>query len=242
MIYRNGTEMEKVFALIQMKEQIPLNLEPGGTALMIVDLQRYFVQPHYPFGQLGQQLGLMEGYIQRVNGRVLPNSQRLQTAFRAQGLPIFYTAFGSEAGDGSDLPPYFQGFDQMGLMFLGRRVFPAAGEESWQIDDSLAPLPGESIISKTTASAFTHTDLEQTLREIGVKNLVIAGVLSECCVGLNARDAADRGFNVIIAEDACTGVSQDLHRDFVDSFAYVFGHKRTTAEIVQLLETAVVPA
>jgi biuret amidohydrolase len=231
------TDMGNMYSVIHLKEQMAIEIDPGSAALFVIDEQRYFTEPGHPLGRVMEQIGAAKGYFDRVDSRVVPNTQRLLDAFRSQGLPIYFTAFGTAAGDGSDLPPYMQGLDALGLEFIGERVFPSPADESWRIDERVAPLPAEVVLRKHTASPFVGTSLDEEIHGHKVKWLVIVGLVTECCVGQTARDAAERGFHVILVDDACTGLSASAHRILVDAFAAVFGHRRSTSAVLHLLGT-----
>ena len=91
------TDHEKILEIIRLKDQVPIALDPQKTALLVIDMQRYFVSPHYPLMQTFEKLvpGVTAGYCERVNSMVVPNINRLQQCFRTQQLPIIYTAIGS---------------------------------------------------------------------------------------------------------------------------------------------------
>src|SRR4051812_11550674 len=106
---------EKVLALINSLEQTPLQVETAKSLLIIVDVERYFTQAEYAFGQFFEKLqpGINDGYFSRVRETVLPNIKRLQRMFRSAGLPILYTATGSHFADGRDLPAHMKTCDQV---------------------------------------------------------------------------------------------------------------------------------
>jgi biuret amidohydrolase len=228
---------EKILEIIRLKDQAPIVLDPHKTALLVIDMQRYFVSPHYPLMQTFEKLvpGVTAGYCERVNATVIPNINCLQACFRAQQLPIIYTAIGCCLPDGQDLNRMWKDLDRLSLDVLGRRMFPAVGDPSWQIDDSLAPLPGELVLNKTSSGTLNSTMLDQTLRNMGIESLLVSGVTTDVCVETTARDAADRGFQVVIIEDACTAFSEDLHRAALQAFSLAFGRVRKTEEVVRLL-------
>jgi nicotinamidase-related amidase len=128
--------------------------------------------------------------------------------------------------------------DRLSLSVVGRRMFPAVDAPSWQIDDSVVPRPGEIVLNKTSSGTLNSTMLDQTLRNMDIESLIVCGVTTDVCVVTTARDAADRGFQVIIAEDACTAFSLDLHRAALQAFSLAFGRVRKTEEIVRLLAEA----
>ena len=234
------TDHEKMQEIVRLKDQAPLTLEPLKSALLIVDVQRYFVRPEYPFAQTFEKQvpGATAGYFERVKSTVLPNIQRLLGAFRSQGLPIIYFGAGSYLEDGRDLPEIMKGFNEFGLMLVGQRPIPMVNDPSWQIEDSVAPLPGEMVLNKTSSGPLNSTKLDQILHNLGVNSLVVCGLTTAVCVTQTARETADRGFRVIVAEDACTEMSEEMHKAALFTFSYVFGRVRRTEEVVKLFATA----
>ena len=231
------TEHEQIQEMIRLKEQAPIALDPARTALLIVDVQRYFARPDSDFAQLFQKLapGATDGYFRRVSSTVLPNIRRLQNRFRSLGLPVIFCVAGSCMEDGSDLPCWLKDFDNVGLQLLGRRTTPVMNDASWQVEDSIAPLPGEPVINKSSSGALSSTNLDQTLRNMGITSLAVCGLTTAVCVGLTARQTADRGFRVVVVSDACTELSQEMHEAALLSFSHVFGQVRSTAEVTQFL-------
>jgi nicotinamidase-related amidase len=234
------TEHEKVLRLIGIKDQTPLDLDPRGTALLVVDVQRYFVSPDYPFAQAFERLvpGATDGYFERVRSTVVPNIRRLQEGFRARGLPIIYTATGCQLPDGRDLPRWLADFDRMGLAVVGQRIWPPVNDPSWQIDEAVAPLPGELVVGKTSSGPLNSTKLDQTLRNMGVDTLFVTGLTTDVCVTQAARETADRGFQVVVVEDACTTLSEEMHRGALQCFNIAFGRVRKTDEVLDILSSA----
>ena len=198
------SEHENVLAFIRTKNQAPLTLDPAGTALLVIDVQRYFVRPEYPFGQVLERLspGITAGYFRRVQNTVVPSIRRLQDAFRSRGRPIFYTGTGTRMGDGRDLPGWLRDLDQLGLAVLGTRIWPLVSDPSWQVDDSVAPLPSEPVLIETSSGPLASTSLDQSLRNMGIECVVVTGLTTDVCVSQTARELADRGFTVVVVEDA----------------------------------------
>ncbi|HET9532567.1 MAG TPA: isochorismatase family cysteine hydrolase [Blastocatellia bacterium] len=151
---------------------------------------------------------------------------------------FFYTATGTCTGDGRDLPGWLKEFDRLGMALLGTRVWPAAGDPSWQVDEAISPLPGEVVLGKSSSGPLNSTRLDQTLHNMGIDSLVVTGLTTDVCVTQTARETADRGFQVVIAEDACTTLSEEMHRAALECFSIAFGRVRPTAEIVKLLSAA----
>ncbi|MGE0826349.1 MAG: cysteine hydrolase family protein [Candidatus Binatia bacterium] len=231
------TDHDKILEIIRQKDQVPITLEVSKTALLIIDMQRYFVRPQYSLMQTFEQLapGVTGPYCERVHATVIPNINRLQNCFRAHQLPIIYTAIGTCRSDGQDLNQMWKDLDRLSEHVIGQRMFPRVNDPAWQIDDSLAPLPDELVVNKTSSGTLNSTMLDQTLRNMGIESLIVSGVTTDVCVETTARDAADRGFQVIVVEDACTAFSETLHRAALQAFSLAFGRVRRTPDIIQLL-------
>jgi nicotinamidase-related amidase len=230
-------EHDTISEMIRRREQRPCTLDPRKIALLIIDVQRYFVRPQYPLAQVLEKVapGVTAGYFERVNTSVVPNINRLQSYFRAHHLPIFFTAAGSWLPDGRDLPPWMKDYDELGLELVGSRIWPSINDPSWQIDDGVAPLPGEVVLNKPSSGTFASTRIDQTLRNMGVESLLVTGLTTDICVGLGAREAADRGFLTVIVEDGCTTLSKEMHDETLQAFSLAFGRVRTTEEVLRLL-------
>jgi biuret amidohydrolase len=233
-------EHEQVISIVRAKNQSPIALEPTRTALIVVDMQRYFTQPSFPFTQVFEKLspGCSEGYLKRVRETVIPSIQKLLSCFRDLGASIAFTAVGTEAGDGRELPCWLRSFDELGLATLGQRVWPPVNDPSWEIDEALRPLTGEVVLNKLSAGTFATTGLEQRFRHQGVEWVVVAGVSSDVCVATTAREAADRGFKTIMVSDGCTTFSEQMHQSSLDTFNIAFGWVRAADEIVALMRGA----
>ncbi len=231
-------EHERILEIIRTKNKAPTELDPSRTALIVVDMQRYFTQPSYPFTQVFDALspGASAGYLERVREVVIPSIQRLLACFRRLRSPVVFTAVGTEVGDGRDLPCWLRSFDEVGLATLGKRIWPPVGDRSWQIDEALAPQPGEAILNKLSAGTFATTGLEQRLRHQAIESVVVTGVSSDVCVTTTAREAADRGFKTVMVSDGCTTLSQQMHEASLVTFNIAFGWVRTAREVVDSLE------
>jgi biuret amidohydrolase len=218
-----SADHEKIQELLRVKDQAPVALDPLKSALIVVDVQRWFTRPEYPMWQLVNKLvnGAAAGYFERVQSRVLGNIQRLQQAFRSRGLPIIFLVTGCYLPDGRDLPEWLRGFDQLGLEMLGQRVNPPINDPSWEVDDKVAPLPGEMVLNKTSSGALSSTKLDQILHNVGITSLVVCGLTTAICVAQTARETGDRGFRVLIAEDACTEMSEEMHQAALLAFSWV---------------------
>jgi nicotinamidase-related amidase len=234
------SDHEKVQQLLRIKEQAPLRFDQSSSALIVVDVQRYFARREYAFGEVLDRLvpGLAAGYFHRVQSTVLNNIARLQAAFRAQGRPVIFLGAGCHLPDGGDLSEWMRDFDELALSLIGRRVCPTLTDPSWQIDDAVAPLPGEIVLNKTSSGPLNSTKLDQTLHNLGVNSLAVCGLTTAVCVTQTARELADRSFRVSVASDACTEMSVEMHDAALLAFGYVFGRVRSTEDLATTMTTA----
>ena len=170
--------------------------KPETTALIVIDMQRDFAEP----GGFGASLG---NDVSRVVA-IVPTVKRLIEGFRAAGLPVIHT-MECHRPDLSDLPPAKRDRGNPSIRIgdtgpMGRVLI--AGEPGTAILDELAPLPGEIVIEKPGKGAFYATSLSNDLKWIGARQLVFAGVTTEVCVQTTMREANDRGYECLVAEDA----------------------------------------
>lgn len=231
---------EKVKQILQLKDQAPLVMDPGRSALLIVDTQRYFARPEYAFGQTFERLvpGSTTGYFDRVARGVMPNIARLIERFREANVPVIFIGAGSHTDDGRDLPEWLRDFNQLSEMVAGRRAIPPVNDESWEIDERIAPRPGEIVLNKTSSGPLNSTKLDQLLHNMGISNLVVCGLTTAICVAQTARESADRGFRVVIASDACTEMSEEMHVAALEAFSLTFGRTRTTDQLLEIFSNA----
>jgi nicotinamidase-related amidase len=177
-------------------QPFPFPFERATIALIVIDMQRDFIEP----GGFGETLGNDVSLLQAI----VPATARLIAAFRAAGLPVIHTRE-CHKPDLSDLPPAKRDRGNPSLRIgdpgpMGRILI--AGEPGAAIIPQLAPAPGEIVIDKPGKGAFYATDLSAHLARLGTRQLVFAGVTTEVCVQTTMREANDRGFDCLLAEDA----------------------------------------
>ncbi|HEX8345059.1 MAG TPA: isochorismatase family cysteine hydrolase [Actinoplanes sp.] len=176
----------------------PYTFDTSTTALLVIDMQRDFLEP----GGFGESLGNDVGELRRT---IAPLSE-LMAAWRAAGLPVIHTREG-HLPDLSDCPPakLSRGAPSMRIGDPGPKGrILIRGEYGHDIVDELAPVPGEPVIDKPGKGAFYATGLQELLTEWGVRSLVVAGVTTEVCVHTTVREANDRGYECLVLAD-CVG-------------------------------------
>jgi nicotinamidase-related amidase len=172
-------------------------LDPAHCALLIIDMQRDFLEP----GGFGEMLGNDVSQLRRA---IEPN-RRLLAAWRAAGLLAMHTREGHRP-DLADLPPAkkIRGRSATAIGDAGPmgRIL-VRGEAGHDIIPELYPAPGEPVIDKPGKGAFFATDLQAILQHRGIKQLVVTGVTTEVCVNTTVREANDRGYDCLVLDDCC---------------------------------------
>jgi nicotinamidase-related amidase len=176
-------------------EPYEFEFDPATTALIVIDMQRDFVDP----GGFGEALGNDVSLLRRA----VEPTRRVLDACRAAGLLVIHTREGHRP-DLSDCPPaklargrLENGIGDPGPM--GRIL--VRGEYGHDIVDELRPLPTEAVVDKPGKGSFYATDLEAMLRFRGIKSLIVTGVTAEVCVQTTVREANDRGFECLVLSD-----------------------------------------
>ncbi|MGA7817972.1 cysteine hydrolase family protein [Caballeronia sp.] len=174
----------------------PFVFNPKHTALVIIDMQRDFIEP----GGFGESLGNDVSLL----AQIVPTVAELLALARTAGLLVVHTRE-SHAPDLSDCPPAkrLRGVPQMRIGDPGPmgRIL-VRGEPGNAIVDALAPLDGELVIDKPGKGAFYATALGAELNTRGITHLLFAGVTTEVCVQTSMREANDRGYECLLIEDA----------------------------------------
>lgn len=165
-------------------------------ALMVIDMQRDFSEP----GGYGESLG---NDVSRI-GAIVPGVRALIDAFRILKLPVIHT-MECHRTDLSDCPPAKRNRGNPTLRIgdpgpMGRLLI--AGEPGTQILADVAPIAGEPVIEKPGKGAFYATSLDNELVNRRIRHIVFAGITTEICVQSTIREANDRGYQCLLAEDA----------------------------------------
>ncbi|MES1992541.1 MAG: cysteine hydrolase [Pseudomonadota bacterium] len=174
----------------------PVRFEPATTALILIDMQRDFLEP----GGFGEMLG---NDVSLLRGTIAP-CQALLAAARAAGMLIIHTREGHRP-DLTDAPPakISRGHPPRRIGEIGPmgRIL-IRGEPGHGIISELAPASGEPVIDKPGKGAFYQTDLALILANGGIRTLIVCGVTTEVCVHTTVREANDRGFMCVVPADA----------------------------------------
>jgi nicotinamidase-related amidase len=183
----------------------PIDLDWPATALLIIDMQRDFLEP----GGFGETLGNDVSQLARA---VKPIAAVLGAA-RDAGLMVVHTREG-HLPDLSDAPlsKIERGAPSLRIGDpgpMGRILI--RGEAGHDIIPELAPLDGEIIIDKPGKGAFYATELADVLQQHGIENLLVCGVTTEVCVHTTVREANDRGYRCVVLADCCASYFPEFH-------------------------------
>ncbi len=216
-------------ATITCNAGLTFELVPETTALLVIDLQRDFLDP----------AGFLVASSDDVSGMraVLPNAVALLAAARASGLAVIHTREGY-APDLSDMHTLKRERSVAGSPGpLGR--FLIRGEPGHAHVPECLPQSGELVVDKPGFGSFHRTDLEAHLVHRGIDRLILFGVTTQCCVASTLREAVDRGFRCLTVEDACAATTPELHAATISVIygeANLFGWVSDTARVVSALE------
>jgi biuret amidohydrolase len=216
-------------------EPYPIDLDPSRAALVIIDMQRDFLEP----GGFGTALGNDVTLLRRT---IAPSRHLLEQA-RAAGLTVIHTREGHRP-DLADLPPTKKargklpaGIGDPGPM--GRIL--VRGEDGHDIIPELYPLPGEPIVDKPGKGAFHATDLDAMLKNRGIAQLIVCGVTTEVCVHTTVREANDRGYECVVVSDCVGSYFPEFHEIGLKMIAAqggIFGWVASCEAVVAALAAA----
>jgi nicotinamidase-related amidase len=224
----NGQPMIAVEA-----EPYRFEFEPRQTALLIIDMQRDFLEP----GGFGEMLGNDVSQLRRT---IEPN-RRLLAVWREAGLLVIHTREGHRP-DLADLPPAKKIRGRSATCIgdagpMGRIL--VRGEAGHDIIPELYPAAGEPVIDKPGKGAFFATDLHAILQNAGITRLVVTGVTTEVCVNTTVREANDRGYDCFVPSD-CVGSYfsefQDMGLKMIKAQGGIFGWVGNSEDLVAALK------
>jgi len=186
-------------------EPYEFDLKPDSAALVIIDMQRDFLEP----GGFGEMLG---NDVSQLRHTIAPTF-RLLAAWRDAGLLVIHTREGHRP-DLADLPPAKKIRGRSATCIgdagpMGRVL--VRGEPGHDIIPELYPMPGEPVIDKPGKGAFFATDLHAILQHRGITQLVVTGVTTEVCVNTTVREANDRGYDCLVVADCCGSYFPEFH-------------------------------
>jgi nicotinamidase-related amidase len=194
---------------------MPDSYEPSVSwGLLVVDMQRYYLDEDSGFAQYHHhsEPGCLDYISQRCTQVVTPNILRLCEATRQLDRPVIYLRLCGQNDDRSDLHHTFQQAHHRGATAGFQNIYPIESDPFAAVIPEIAPIPGDSVLCKTTFSGFTTSELPTVISKLGLQRLIFTGLATSQCVETTARDAADRGLQVVHVEDAQADYSETVHR------------------------------
>ena len=215
-------------------EPEPIELDWSVTALVIIDMQRDFMEP----GGFGETLG---NDVSRLATAIKPIASVLKAA-RDSGMLVIHTREG-HASDLSDAPSAKVERGAPSLRIgdpgpMGRILI--RGEAGHDIIPALYPVDGEVVIDKPGKGAFYATELGDILRKYGIENLLVCGVTTEVCVNTTVREANDRGYRCVVLSDGCASYFPEFHEmglKMIKAQGGIFGWVSDSAAVLQAMKS-----
>jgi ureidoacrylate peracid hydrolase len=187
--------------MVSLSRDIPI--DRVHAALLLIDVQNYTADAAGgSFKRMGEAEGTRRGnFIDVLKTTVLPNQASLLAACRAAAVEVVYTVIENLTRDGRD----------RSLDYKISKIDVPRGSWDARVPDIVAPRDDDIVLRKTSSSPFISTNLDYLLRNLGVRSLIIAGLLTDQCVDSAVRDACDLGYLVTLVTDACASHSPDRH-------------------------------
>lgn len=206
-----------------------LPVVPDQSALLFIDVQNFGAKRNgaefvnLPAGELEEKYGW---YFDQLETRVVPNMQRLLAACRAAGVEVIHTTIESLTKDGRDR--------SLDYKITGFNV--PKGSWDGKVIDELEPGDDEIWLPKSSSSVFVSTHIDYILRNLGVKQLIISGLITDQCVESAIRDACDLGYLVTQVTDACATYSAERQAYSISAIKG-YCRQRTTDQMISELST-----
>ena len=186
-------------------------LTPEQTALLVIDIQKTYLQPAAD----PQQAARWQGFYDRMNEQVIPTTAAVIQDVRSLGVEVIYARIACLKQDGRDrsLSQKKPGFNYL--------LMPQDSHES-QIVDALKPEADDIVVTKTTDSALTGTNLRLILSNMGISKVIVAGIFTDQCISSTVRSLADESFDVLVLEDCCAAATDEIHRHELETINMIY--------------------
>ncbi len=207
------------------------DLTPPTTALLVIDIQNTYLQrPDRATLSADDQrrYDAWTPFHERMHQTVLPRTQQMLAAARARGIECLFARIACHTKDGRDrsLSQKMPGWNNL---LLPKNELPS------QIPDEVGPIGDEIVVTKTTDSALTGTNLRLILTNLGIKTVICCGIFTDQCVSSTVRSLADESFAVLVLEDCCAAGSMDLHTKELEIMNMIYGHVMSSSDAIGLM-------
>lgn len=200
-------------------------LNADTTALLVIDIQNTYLE----LSDDDQEAQRWQPFFTRMNELVIPTTAQLIDDCRQRGVEVIFARIACLKDDGRDrsLSQKKPGFNYL--------LLPKDRADS-QIVDALSPQGDEITVLKTTDSALTGTNLRLLLSNMGISDVVVAGIFTDQCVSSTVRSLADESFGVVLVEDACAAATDELHRHELEIINMIYCHVVTAKELTSFFK------
>ena len=190
-----------------------IELMPGSTALLVIDIQNTYLE----IDDDPAEAERWAPFRARMNDTVIPNTAKLIADCRARGVEVIFARIACLKEDGRDrsLSQKKPGFNYL--------LLPKDREDS-QLVPELTPEADDIVVIKTTDSALTGTNLRLVLRNMEIRDVIVAGIFTDQCVSSTVRSLADESFGVVVVEDCCAASTMELHRHELEIINMIYCH------------------
>jgi len=190
-----------------------IRLAPETTALLVIDIQNTYLEIHAD----AREAERWAPFRARMNQTVIPNCARLIADCRARGVEVVFARIACLKPDGRDrsLSQKKPGFNYL--------LLPKDRADS-QLVPELTPADDEIVVLKTTDSALTGTNLRLLLRNMEIRDVIVAGIFTDQCVSSTVRSLADESFGVVVVEDCCAAATEQLHLNELQTINMIYCH------------------
>lgn len=205
---------------------------PAETAFLVIDVQNTYLDRPERASLSGADLARYDAWTpfhDRMHGQVIPRIAEVLAHCRARGIECLFARIACHKTDGRDrsLSQKLPGWNNLLL---------PKGEAPSQLVPELAPAGDEIVVTKTTDSALTGTNLRLILSNMGIRTVVCAGIFTDQCVSSTVRSLADESFAVLVLEDCCAAASEALHRHELEIINMIYCHVMASADFIALSE------
>lgn len=201
--------------------------------LIVIDYQNYSSNPDCGVARMliEQYPMIADYYVPRMRS-TLANTGRILARFRETDRQVIFTRHGALLRDGRDMIARRRRRDHDSVQTTDTPTLWSRGSFEHEIVKELAPAEDELVIDKNASSPFNGTGIDQLLRNMNLETLILTGMATDMCVETTARDAADRGFNVIVIEDAVATFFAEHHRAALSALARVYTQVWSTEQLL----------
>ena len=201
-------------------------LDKENTALLVIDIQNTYMETPPDADEAAR----WAPFLDRMNETVIPNTAKLVSYSRSNDVEVLFARIACLTEDGRDrsLSQKKPGFNYL--------LLPKDRNDS-QIVPELAPQGDEITVLKTTDSALTGTNLRLVLRNLGISNVIVAGIFTDQCISSTVRSLADESFNVVVVDNCCAAATMELHQHELEIINMIYCHVVQLEDIPRFLES-----